>query len=285
MYTITYEKATLLSTWLQPTSGCGSASTRVQLRFIKRQFGADTRNPSWTRIQPWFMLQCGRAFILMKLWYQLLYHCKVTAAVCCTLVIHCRLCFKICVHYNRYWGLVTSDQCCAWSCSLAVSWSGTGNTISWVGDDRTGWIWWHYALFDESVKDLAERFLRWTYDGCTILVNPENCSEEYWRECISWYYTNWRWVDHYMFVFVSAYKFMCSSNFYIELVHTINQLLVIMSLYATSFQRTAEVRTKSNTGENASGCIWWPGVYSMWLKIAQATSCFSNWKLLIIRLR
>ena len=47
---------------LQPTSGCGLASTRVQLGFIKSEFSADTRNPSSTRVQTGFKLQCGRAY-------------------------------------------------------------------------------------------------------------------------------------------------------------------------------------------------------------------------------
>ena len=64
VYAITYMKTTLWSTWvdsLQPTSGCGLASTQVQLGFIKREFSADTRNPSWTWVQPGFKSQCGRA--------------------------------------------------------------------------------------------------------------------------------------------------------------------------------------------------------------------------------
>ena len=48
---------------LQPTSGCGLASTRLQLGFIKRDFSVDTCNRSWTRVQPRFKLQCGHAFI------------------------------------------------------------------------------------------------------------------------------------------------------------------------------------------------------------------------------
>ena len=37
---------------LQLTSKCRLASTRVRLGFIEREFSADTRNPSWTRVEP-----------------------------------------------------------------------------------------------------------------------------------------------------------------------------------------------------------------------------------------
>ena len=53
---------------LQPTSECGLVSTRVQLRFNEREFSADTRNLSWTRLQPGFKLQCRRAFSELTAW-------------------------------------------------------------------------------------------------------------------------------------------------------------------------------------------------------------------------
>ena len=36
---------------LQPTSECGLVSTRVQLRFIEREFSVNMRNPNSTRVQ------------------------------------------------------------------------------------------------------------------------------------------------------------------------------------------------------------------------------------------